>query len=519
MLLALCLALFLPGLRGMPVFELGEAATALAARHALDAGGEVEGIALVQLLTVRLLEWLGLVHRSGIAAYRLPALAGALLAVLAIHHWGRALVGRRAALLGAAMLAASAGLVAVAHLAIGAAPALACVIMATGLLGWAYLRPRPFGPVQGGTFWAAAALAAWLGGPGAGAVPLITAAMLAVTDRDAGWFRALRPGLGMPGAVALLLLLPGGVADPGLGHWPGAALLGFPALAFPSAWAVLAALPFAWRARRRRRVRFLLAWATAGALAAEMLGGLAHLALPAPMLLGALWACGAGRRAGWGWGRAAVLVAGALAVTAPVLAAVAIDLRQLPFGLMAVAAALLLTWRVPPTVRRGARVRALMLGLLLALPVYLALLEGAFSRLLIARAGPRIAGTIGHAAPGLPPERIGIAGLPAATLAFALGSGLHPLRDGAEAARFLAGAPGRLVAVGEAEERALQAEADRLGLRPRLQAQVVLFEWSRLRFLVALVYLPDTPAGDAQMMPSGVMAPMTRPITTRSPPT
>ena len=72
---------------------------------------------------------------SDIWAYRVPSLAGAILAVLATFHWGRALVGRRAAFLGAAMLASSLVLVVEAHIAKTDAALLATTTAAMGLFG------------------------------------------------------------------------------------------------------------------------------------------------------------------------------------------------------------------------------------------------------------------------------------------------------------------------------------------------------------------------------------------------
>ena len=62
--------------------------------------------------------------------------------MLATFQFGRALVGRRAALLGAAMLASCLVLVGEAHIAKTDAALLATVAAAMGLFGRAYLRPQ-----------------------------------------------------------------------------------------------------------------------------------------------------------------------------------------------------------------------------------------------------------------------------------------------------------------------------------------------------------------------------------------
>ena len=117
-LVLLCLALWLPGFFTLPATDRDESRFAQATKQMVDSGdyvrirvGEEErnkkpaGIHWLQAASVHVLEATRLGHRDQIWAYRVPSLLGALLAVLATFHWGRALVGRRAALLGAAMLA------------------------------------------------------------------------------------------------------------------------------------------------------------------------------------------------------------------------------------------------------------------------------------------------------------------------------------------------------------------------------------------------------------------------------
>ena len=62
------------------------------------------------------------------------------------------------------------------------------------------------------------------------------------------------------------------------------------------------------------------------------------------------------------------------------------------------------------------------------------------------------------------------------------------LRDGGEAARFLAAEPGRLAAVSNAAEPAFQEEAARLGLALRARGTVDGFNYSRGRRMAVVLY-------------------------------
>ena len=166
----LCLLLWLPGFFTLPATDRDEARFAQASRQMVESGdyvrirfGEEErnkkpaGIHWLQAASVHVLEATRPrrpATRSGPTGCR--ACVGALLAVLATFHWGRGLVGRRAALLGAAMLASSLVLVAEAHIAKTDAALLATVTAAMGLFGLAYLQAGAFTRPAGGGVLAAA---------------------------------------------------------------------------------------------------------------------------------------------------------------------------------------------------------------------------------------------------------------------------------------------------------------------------------------------------------------------------
>ncbi|HZF76936.1 MAG TPA: hypothetical protein VE033_14005 [Acetobacteraceae bacterium] len=494
-LVALCLLLFLPGLRSIPPLDLGEATVALLSRGLLAPGIPAAheppaAIHLLQAMSVRALEALGLAHRSGIAAFRLPSMVAAVLLVLLVHHAGTRLVGARAAFLSGALLACSAGVVAVAHLATAQAPLLAALGAALGLLARAGARPDCFHARHAAAFWVAVAALLLLGGPGAAACPVLGAALLAWLEGRARWLRVLRPGWGLP-AMALPAL--SGLAPAWSAPGTSALLVALlPLAAFPGGLLAFAALPRLLAAGAPPVPRALLAWAAAG-LGAELggavpLGGLA--ALPPLMLAGASWALEPGPKGPTrlrAWPVALLLAAPAIALAGAAASAALVDVRQLPVGVLVGAMAVLIVrgWAVHDLAGRPAR--AAGLAVLLAIPLYASILEGTLARLLIARAPQRVAGTAHTAVPGVPPEGIGLVGFGAAIL-FAAGPGARPLADGAEAARFLAEAPARVVALHEREERSFQLAAAALGLRPQAHAEVLSVDPLSRAFFVAIVY-------------------------------
>ncbi|WP_369413596.1 ArnT family glycosyltransferase [Caldovatus aquaticus] len=514
----LCLALWLPGFFTLPPGDRDESRFAQATRQMVETGdyvrirfGEVErnkkpaGIHWAQAASVHAAEALGLGTRDDIWPYRVPSLLGALLAVLATHHFGRGLVGRRPAFLGAALLASCLVLVAEAHIAKTDAALLAAVGAAMGLFGQAYLRPDAFPARRAAGFWLALGLGVLLKGPVAPAVPLLAGITLAAADRGAPWLRALRPGWGVP--LLLLAAAPwfvaigiategrffaeavGGdmLAKVGSGeesHWgpPGYYLLTFGIAAFPAAWIVLRALPGAWRARTRPATRFLLAWIVPVWLLFEAVATkLPHYTLPvfpALMLLAAAWAMDPLRAPPPRWlARLAdagfVAVASGLAVLAAALP-YALAHRVAPAALLALPAAALLLRGAFAARGGGAGAaataqwgRAGLAAAVLVAPLYAVVLEGTAPRLEAVWIAPRVAAAL-RALPGGAPaaEDFGIVGFHEPSLVFAVGTRTRLLRDGAAAARFLAedGARRRVVAVADRDEAAFREAAAALGL-------------------------------------------------------
>jgi len=506
----LCLVLWLPGFFSIPPSDRDESRFAQATRQMVDSGDYVRlrvgeedrnkkpvGIHWAQAATVHVLEAVGIPARGHIASYRIPSLVGALLAVFATFHWGRALVGRRAAFLGAAMLAPCMVLVVEAHIAKTDAALLGTVAAAMGLFGRAYLAPQAFTARQAAAFWAILGIGVLLKGPIGPMVPLLAGVSLAVMDRGAPWLRALRPGRGflLMAAIAAPWFIAIGIATEGRffseavggdmiskvgsgeeSHWgpPGLYTLIFGITAFPSAWIVIRALPSFWADRMRPEVRFLLAWAVPLWLLFEAFATkLPHYTLPAfpaLMLLGARWAMDPLRPDPPAWLRwlsNAALVGVALGLPAVAIGAaviVAPGVVTIGVGVAALAAGGALSWFTLRAARTGHYARAALIGAVLAVPVYAAVLEGVIPRLSAVWVSPRLAEEVARVAPGLPADRFGIVGYHEPSLLFARGGATRLLRDGAAGAAFLAEAPGRLVAIEGRQEDAFRREAEARGL-------------------------------------------------------
>lgn len=296
LLASLCLILYVPGLWSIPPTDRDEARFAQATRQMLESGDFLRirfqdearnkkpaGIYWLQAASVAALSD---AESIAIWPYRLPSVAGALLAVLLTFHFGTAWFGRQSAFLGATFLAASLGTTIEAHLAKTDAVLLATVVAAQGALGEIYRRSRAGERIGAGLpllFWVAQGAGILVKGPIAPLTSLLTAVALAAAGREARWLRALRFSWGVPLAfliagpwlAAILLATDGAFAREAIGHDllgkllhgeeghgapPGAYLVLALVTFWPGSIALGAALRLGWRARRDVIVRFLLAW-------------------------------------------------------------------------------------------------------------------------------------------------------------------------------------------------------------------------------------------------------------------
>jgi 4-amino-4-deoxy-L-arabinose transferase-like glycosyltransferase len=317
LLLALALALFLPGITALPPVDRDEARYIQATRQMLESGDYVQiryqdearnkkpvGIYWLQAALVAALSDTG---ATAIWPYRLVSVLGAVGAVLLTFRFGAEIFDRRTALVAAGLLAASASLVYTAHIATTDAVQLACVVAVQGGLGWAYLAERrreklPLAVAAG--FWLALGLAMLVKGPIAPGLAATTALALIAADRRWRWCLALQPAWGVP--LALAVVLPwlalieidtrGAFLQDSLGHDfmgklagaqeahgapPGYYLALTPLTFWPSSLFLGSGLIWAWRARRLPAARLLIAWIVPFWLLLELIPTkLPHYTLP-----------------------------------------------------------------------------------------------------------------------------------------------------------------------------------------------------------------------------------------------
>lgn len=327
-LLVLSLLAFLPGFFFIPPIDRDEARFAQATKQMLETGNFVDirfqdqarhkkpvGIYWLQAASVATAQaFVGPSARTTIAFYRLPSLLGAIGAVLLTYGIGVSFLSRRGALLAGAIMATCVLLGVEARLAKTDAMLLATILAALLAFTKIYFRPRTLPEGQEARasspwrlpalFWTALAAGILIKGPMAPlfvGLPVIT---LALADRSLDALRLLKP---LPGLIwCLILCLPwfvaiyivtdgafyqhavgvdmlGKVAEGAEGHWgpPGTYLLAIWGTFWPGVVLVAMAVPFAWRQRRAREVRFLLAWIVPAWIILELTATkLPHYVLP-----------------------------------------------------------------------------------------------------------------------------------------------------------------------------------------------------------------------------------------------
>ncbi len=536
LLVVFCLAMWLPGFFLVPPSDRDESRFAQATKQMLETGDVVDirngeearnrkpiGIYWLQLPGAAAARAAGLARDNPIWPYRIPSLAGGLVAVLATWEMGKRLVGARAALLAGLMLGGCVLLTVETAFAKTDAALLGATTLAMGVLVRAWMGER-IGPGRAALFWLAVGVGILLKGPITPMIAGFTVAGLVAAGGNApgggvAWLRGLRPVWGIP--LMLLAVLPWFVAigiathgqffrdavggdlaaklaggDDAHGAPPGYHLLLLSLTLFPAAPALLAALPAAWRARRAPAMRVLIAWVVPAWIVFEAVPTkLPHYPLPlfpALALLAAGWLRGtigdgpAPRAPRWvARGALALFVAAAAvlglgAAALPVFLARGLSASAL-LGIPALLAVALIAW-----VGIGAdRLRVTTLSLL-AMP----LLTWALLGLELPNAtplwiAPRVAAAL--AAHG---ARTGFAaaGYAEPSLMFLCGTDTRMLPDGASGARFLAAAPGRVVLVEGRERDRFLAEAGAKGVAPHAFGEVDGFNYSNGRRVALTLY-------------------------------
>ncbi|KQP48999.1 glycosyltransferase family 39 protein [Methylobacterium sp. Leaf108] len=498
LILALCLACFLPGLVSLQPMDRDEPRFAQATKQMLETGDLVDirfqaearhkkpvGIHWAQAAAVAAGEALGVPEaRTTIALYRIPSLLGALAAALLSYWAALVFLARRGAVLAAALFATCLMLCAEAHLAKTDALLAACCTAAMGGLAraWIWRGRRDLDRATVLLFWAAVAVGILVKGP---MVPLfvgLPAVALCLLHRSGAWLRALRPAFGL--ALTLVVVAPwfvaivwksggaflsasvgqdmlakvGGAAEKH-GAPPGTYLLVFFATFWPGAAFAALGLPLALANRRTDAAAFLLAWIVPAWLLFEAVPTkLPHYLLPVmpSVALLAVMALVPGAaldpwRAGTLPGRIRHAAAAALVVLIPVglgagLVGVAWHLdRVVPWaGLAPLAAASLVAVACAGALVRAHRERAMMLGVLasvLLVPGVLGLTQPSLAALQVS---PRLA-AIRDRLPCRP--AVASLGYREPSLVFLIGTDLTMLNTGAEARDFLSAGGCRLVFV------------------------------------------------------------------------
>ena len=442
------------------------------------------------------------VPENPIWPYRLPSLLGLYIAAAATFLLGQALVGRRAALLAAMMLASSLVAVVEAHIAKTDSLLTASIAVAMLLLGRAYLRPEAFSARAAAGFWLALGVGILLKGPIAPMAALLAVVVLAVADRRVAWLKPLRAQWGVPLMLAvvapwfiLIGIQTGGDffrdaiggdlgsklqgADERHGGLPGYHLLLATLTLFPASLLLWRALPAIWAQKAAPVSRFLLAWIIPTWLVFEIAPTkLPHYVLPtfpAILLLLAAWVLDEGRKlpprwlailgtAVWGVVIAGFVVLGPLA---GILAERTFD----PVWLLAPLVAIALAWLVRALLLAGEIPGVALAGILFGPALFGLVLGATLSRLDAIWLAPRVAQAV--AASGGGP--LASAGFHEPSLPFLLGTNTQLVRDGAEAAAFLAATQGGRTLV---RERDLPAF---LAARPdaRRLAEIAGFNYSR----------------------------------------
>ncbi|MFZ4069387.1 MAG: ArnT family glycosyltransferase [Caulobacterales bacterium] len=329
---ALTIAAVLPGFFSIPPLDRDESRFAQATAQMLETKDFVRinvqddprnkkpvGIHWLQAASVAALSK---VEAREIWAYRMPSLLGAALAVLAAFWGGTALVGRRAAFFGAAMLGVC--LLLSTEGMIAKTDAMLCGLTTLCLAALARLRNPPRHPLRLALIaWGALGAGVLIKGPITPMVMGLTLLALALWERRAAWMKTLAHWSGplLAAVIVLPWMIAIGVATDGrffaeaigqdLGNKvtaggehaftpPGVHLLLLSLLIFPATVALPGAARLAFSALRARRddasfadERFLLAWIIPSFAVFELMPvKLAHYPLPTYPAIALL--CGAG---------------------------------------------------------------------------------------------------------------------------------------------------------------------------------------------------------------------------------
>ncbi len=298
-LVLVALLAFLPGFFSVPPIDRDESRFAQATKQMLESGNYVDirfqdearhkkpiGIHWMQVASVKMGEAIsGPDARTSIYYYRLPSFLAAIGVVLLTYWTALVFLTRRGAVLAAILMASCVVLGVEARLAKTDAMLVFTTLAAFGALARAYMWPpeKLGGWGLPAIFWTAMGIGILVKGPMAPLFVGLAVIALAIADRSGRFLKPLKPLIGL--VWCLLLVLPwfvaiyyvtngafyqhavgvdmlGKVTEGQEGHWapPGTYLLAVWGTYWPGVVLAALAAPFAWRARREKPLRFLLAW-------------------------------------------------------------------------------------------------------------------------------------------------------------------------------------------------------------------------------------------------------------------
>lgn len=320
-LLIFSLLAFLPGQAKIPPIDRDEARFAQATKQMVATGDYIDirfqnevrykkpvGIYWMQAAALHAAEFVSLRElETRIYVYRIPSLIGAVAAVIATFWVAGMFVSRRAAILAAMMMAASILLGIEARLAKTDAMLLLTIVLCMGVLARAYLPRREEEPPNRAlpfVFWISLGVGALLKGPLILMFVGLPIVALVAIDRSAAWLKALRPLIGIP--IFLLIVLPWVAAivmrtgstffsdslggdmlskvysgQEGHGAPPGYFIVLFFFTFWPASLLAGMAVPGVWRDKWETPVKFLLAWLVPAWIVFELIiTKLPHYVLP-----------------------------------------------------------------------------------------------------------------------------------------------------------------------------------------------------------------------------------------------
>jgi 4-amino-4-deoxy-L-arabinose transferase-like glycosyltransferase len=516
--LMICALAWLPGFFTLPPLDRDESRFAQATKQMLEthdfidiklgSGARYEKPAGIYWLQAAATSAFGFGEKSAIWTYRLPSFLGALAAVAACFWLVRAYAAAETAFYAALILGLSVLLMSEAKIAKTDAVLLATVTAAEAVMLRVYLFARGRPPPENATRfrfraakgpqdlsllalqprkveaevvpvrlvlfgWAAVGVGVLIKGPVIAIVCIGTAVALVLADRDWRWLKLLRPAVGMP--VALVIVLPWAIAiglsthgafyEKSLGQDFALKLVGeqethgappgyYTAIAsltfWPGTLLLLPALVHAWMRRDNPALRLLLAWAASTWLMFEFVPTkLPHYVLPAFPALAAL--CATGLKAWMEEGKRAIRIAQycslVLFAAAGVAFAVFVAIAPARFGggtpwwlyLASMAAVALVAAALRPALSRHPE-QAITRASLAAILIYAIAGFVTVPRLTDLWLSPRMAAAVArHARASDPP--VVTAGYAEPSIQFLLGTGTA-LDDGGGAARETANAGG-----------------------------------------------------------------------------